>query len=142
MLLSHSRALAFCNATSDNLRLYILRYTVGYSLTSLVTFLWMTCGIMRLATLQFERKLQKCIRIGIAILERHIIGYTFGNHVLWLRSRVAVKLHFRPYIRRSYPPNENFEYSYHLNIATGNRYCTVYCILYIRKFLRGFYFRE
>ena len=39
----------------------------------------------------------------------------FGNHVLRLRSRVAVKLNFRPYIRRYTSPNENFEYSYPLN---------------------------
>ena len=33
-------------------------------------------------------------------LWRYIIGYTFGNHILRLRLRVAVKLNFRPYIRR------------------------------------------
>ena len=38
----------------------------------------------------------------------------FGNHVLRLRSRVAVKLNFPPYIRRYTSPNENFEYSYPL----------------------------
>ena len=38
-----------------------------------------------------------------------------GNHVLRLRSRVAIKLNFRPYIRRYTSPNENFEYSYPLN---------------------------
>ena len=45
---------------------------------------------------------------------RYIVGYTFGNHILRLRSRVAVKLDFRPYIRRYTSPNENFEYSYPL----------------------------
>ena len=44
-------------------------------------------------------------------LGRYIVGYTFGNHVLRLRLRVAVKLHFRPYIRRYTSPNGNFEYS-------------------------------
>ena len=34
----------------------------------------MTCGIMRLATLQFVMKLQKCIRIGITILNFFIWG--------------------------------------------------------------------
>ena len=29
-----------------------------------------------------------------------IVGYTFRKHVLRLRSRVAVKLNFRSYIRR------------------------------------------
>ena len=42
-----------------------------------------------------------------AHLGRYIVGYTFGNHVLRLRSRVAVKLNFRPYIRRYTSPNEN-----------------------------------
>ena len=50
-------------------------------------------------------------------LGRYIVGYTFGNHVLRLRSRVAVKLNFRPYIRRYTSPNENFEYSYPLNFT-------------------------
>ena len=75
---------------------------------------------MLLATLQFERKLQKCIRMGITIfkifhLGRYIVGYTLGNHVLRLRSRLPAKLNFRLYIRRYTSPNENFEYSYPLN---------------------------
>ena len=40
----------------------------------------------------------------------------FGNHVLRLRLRFAVKLNFQPYIRRYTSPNENFEYSYPLII--------------------------
>ena len=39
-----------------------------------------------------------------------MVGYTFGNHVLRLRLRVAVKLNFQRYTS----PNENFEYSYPL----------------------------
>ena len=46
----------------------------------------------------------------------YIVRYTFGNHVLRLRLRAAVKLNFRPYIRRYTSTNENFEYSYSLNI--------------------------
>ena len=53
--------------------------------------------------------------IQIFHLGRYIVGYTFGNYVLQLRLRVAVKLNFRPYIRRYTSPNENFEYSYPLN---------------------------
>ena len=49
-------------------------------------------------------------------MERFLVGYTFRNHVLRLRLRVAVKLNFRPYIRRYTSPNENFEYSYPLSI--------------------------
>ena len=44
----------------------------------------------------------------------YIIGYTIRNYVLRLRLRVAVKLNFRPYIRRYTSPNEDFEYSYPL----------------------------
>ena len=53
---------------------------------------------------------------------RYIVGYTFGNHVLRLRSRVAVKLNFRPYIRRYTSPNENFEYSYPLIVGLDGRF--------------------
>ena len=45
----------------------------------------------------------------------YIVGYTFENHVLRLRLGVAVKLNFRPYIRRYTSQNENFEYSYPLS---------------------------
>ena len=74
---------------------------------------------VRLPRLQLGTKLQKCIRVGITIfkffhLGRYIVRYTFGNHVLRLSSSVAVKLNFRPYIRRYTSPNENFEYSYPL----------------------------
>ena len=37
----------------------------------------------------------------------YIAGITCVNHILPLRSRVAVKLNFRPYIRRYTSPNEN-----------------------------------
>ena len=56
--------------------------------------------------------------MGITIFKIIIWGgYTFGNHVLLLRLRVAAKLNFRPYIRRYTSLNENFEYSYPLNIV-------------------------
>ena len=48
----------------------------------------------------------------------YIIGYTFENHVLRLQIRVAIKLNFRPYIRRYTSPKEIFEYSYPLNDIT------------------------
>ena len=78
---------------------------------------------MRLATFLFETKLKKCIRMGITIFKFFIwegisSDIPFGNHVLRLRSRIAVKLNFRPYIRRYTSPNEKFEYSYPL-IKTG-----------------------
>ena len=56
---------------------------------------------MRPVTLKIEIKLQKCIRKAKFSFGRYIVGYTFGNHVLRLRLRVAVKLDFRPYIRRN-----------------------------------------
>ena len=51
-------------------------------------------------------------------LGSYIVGYTFGNYVLRLRSRVSVKLNFRPYIRRYISQNEHFEYSYPLSLMT------------------------
>ena len=74
---------------------------------------------MRLPNAPIRTILQKCIRMGITVfkkfhLGRYIVGYTFGNHVLRFRSRVAVKLNFRPYIRRYTSPNEKYEYSYPL----------------------------
>ena len=51
-------------------------------------------------------------------LGRYNAGYTVGNHVLRIRSRVAVKLNLRPYIRRYTSPNAIFEYSYPLNVIT------------------------
>ena len=39
----------------------------------------------------------------------YMVGYTFGNYVLRLRSRVAVKRNFRLHIRRYTSPNENFD---------------------------------
>ena len=44
-------------------------------------------------------------------------------HVLRLCLRVAVKLNFRLYIRRYTLPNNNFEYTYPLNIYIFNNSC-------------------
>ena len=52
--------------------------------------------------------------MGITIFKILIWGSTFGNHVLRIRSCVAIKLNFRPYILQYTSPNENFEYSYPL----------------------------
>ena len=58
-------------------------------------------------------------------LGRYIVGYTFGNLVLLLRLRVAVKLNFRPNIRRYTSQNKNFEYGYpilmHYSIFSSKR---------------------
>ena len=104
----------------------------------------MTCGFMWLATLQFELKLQKCIRMGITIFKIFIWGdissdipseimysrYTVGNFVLRRRMSGAVKQNFRPYIRRYTSPNENFEYSYPPNACFHNNIsqCCHFCI--------------
>ena len=125
-----------------NLRQYILRYSVANP-TSLrnVAFLWLTSeyiqlasGFMQLAAAGRKRNIAHfhCLFEGNMLivhlngdnhiqnfhLWRYIVGYTFGNHVLRLRLRVAVKLSFRPYIRRYTSLNENFEYSYPLNIMS------------------------
>ena len=39
-----------------------------------VTYRWMTCGVLLLATLKFKTKLQKCIRKGIIIFNIFILG--------------------------------------------------------------------
>ena len=111
MMAKHLMHLLF-NATSDWIMSKICDsvrnnfYVVNY-----VTYPWMTCGFMRPATLQFERKLMKCIRMGITIFKitfweiyRQI---TVGNHVLR-------RLNFRPYIGQYTSLNENVEYSYPL----------------------------
>ena len=59
--------------------------------------------------LQFETKLQRCIRMRITYSkfsfgEVYILEYTIRYHVLPLYSRVPVKLNFRPYIRRYTSP--------------------------------------
>ena len=118
-----------------NLRQYILRYTVG-NRTSLrnVAFHWLISEYMQLAsgfrwTYRRNKVHFRCLFEGKMLivhwngdnhiqnvhLGRYIAGYTFGNHVLRLCLRVAVKLNFRPYIRRYTSPKENFKYSYLLN---------------------------
>ena len=74
---------------------------------------------MGLATLQFETKLQKCIRMGITIFKIFIWGgipfdIQWEITFLHLRSQVTVKLNFRLYFLRYTSQNENFEYSYPL----------------------------
>ena len=49
------------------------------SLTSFITFSWMMCSFMRLAMLQFEKRLQKCIRMGITIFKIFIWGGISSN---------------------------------------------------------------
>ena len=70
------------------------------------------CTLTYFATLHFRRN---GITYSNFHLGRYIVGYTFGNHVLRLCPRVAVKLNCRSYVRRYTSPNENFEYSYPLN---------------------------
>ena len=45
-----------------------------FDVINYVTFRWMTCGIIQNATLQFETKLQKCIRMGITMFK-----FSFGE---------------------------------------------------------------
>ena len=62
----------------------------------------MACSFMQLAMLQFETRLQKCIKMWINVIR------------IFIWSHVTVRLNFRPYIQRYTSPNENFEYSYPL----------------------------
>ena len=81
----------------------------------------MTCGFMRLATLQFEAKLQKCVIMGITIFKIFIFGGIssdiWSEIMFYGSARVAIKLNIRPYIRRYISLNENFKYSYPLIMA-------------------------
>ena len=52
---------------------------------SLITSHWMTCSFMRLATLQFEMGLHKCIRMGITIFKI----FVFGGILLDIRSEIT-----------------------------------------------------
>ena len=76
---------------------------------------WMMCGLMRLATLQFETKLHKSIRMGMTTFKISIWGGISLDIRLDILSEIPFsKINFRPYIRRYTSPNENFEYSYPL----------------------------
>ena len=39
----------------------------------------------------------------------HLERYIVGNHILWHRSRITVKLNYWPYIQRYTSLSENFE---------------------------------
>ena len=45
-----------------------------FDVVNYATFRWMTCGFMWLATLQFELKQQKCIRMGKTIFKIWVGG--------------------------------------------------------------------
>ena len=62
-----------------------------YDLINYVTFCWMTCGFMRLATLQFETKLQKCIRMGITLIFKISFGEVYRRIYVW-KSRLTAPL--------------------------------------------------
>ena len=69
---------------------------------------------MGLVTLQFERKLYMCIRMGITIFKIFFWGDISSN----IRSEITLYGSSRasPYIRRYSSPNKKFEYSYSLII--------------------------
>ena len=76
----------------------------------------MTCAIMRLAILQFETKLQKSIRMGIAIFKIFIWGGTSSD----IRSEITFPIVYPTINLR----NENFEYSYILPPKLMHVQCT------------------
>ena len=95
----------------NNLRQYILRYTVRSSLMSLnmshslddVQIYAAGNALIWDETVETHKNGDN--HIQNLNMGRYIVGYSFGNHPLRLRSRVAVKLNFRPYIRQYISPN-------------------------------------
>ena len=87
----------------------------SFDVINYATIRWMTFGFMRLATLQFELKLQKCIIMGKAIFKIFVWGGISSD----IGSEIAVKLNFRPYIRLYI---ENLKYSYPLNNCMKSTY--------------------
>ena len=83
-----------------------------FDVINYVTFRLVMCGFMLLATVKFETKLQKCIRIGITIFKIFI----WGGISLDIRSEIT----FYGYAHAS--QNKNFEYSYPLN---NGSYCNL-----------------
>ena len=78
-LLANSGALAFVTRLLIGRQTFATVYPAIYcrkqfDVINYVTFRWMTCGIMLFATLQFETKLQKYIRMGITIFKIYIWG--------------------------------------------------------------------
>ena len=78
-----------------------------FDVINYVTFGWMTCGFMQLGMLQFERKLQKCIRMGIALFKIYV-----GEVYHWI------------YVRKS-----RFEYSYPLILLSPIRFDYMFWVL-------------
>ena len=56
-----------------------------FDVINYVILRWMTCGITRLATLKFETKLQKCIRMEITIFKIFIWGSISSD----IRSKIT-----------------------------------------------------
>ena len=76
---------------------------------------------MQLAMLQFETKLQKCIRMGITIF-KNFISAGISLDIVYKSCFTALlacrhKPNFRLYIRRHTSANENFECNYPINIC-------------------------
>ena len=74
----------------------------------------LTCGFMQLVMLQFKRKLQKCMRMGITIFKNFIwVGMLsdIQSEITFCGSTHTVELNFRMYTSL----HENFEYSNPLN---------------------------
>ena len=82
----------------------------------------MMCGSMRLATLQFEVKLQKCITMWITIFNifiREGILSDIHSEISFLAPPMRLrKTQFPTVYPTTLSPNENFEYNYLLFIST------------------------
>ena len=78
-----------CNSISQLNALYCRKL---FDVIYYVTFRWMICGFMWFAMLQFEMKLQKCIRMGITISKI----FFWGGISLGLRSEITFYSSARP----------------------------------------------
>ena len=81
-----------------------------------ITFCWITCGFMQLATLQFEMKMQKCIRMELTILRIFILGGIWSDRRSEIMFTALLRRLCKTKFGTVYPmiclPNIFFEYSY------------------------------
>ena len=98
-----------------------------FDVINYVTYHWMACGVLLLATLKFETKLLECIRKGIITFKIFILGGILSDICaeITFYGSVTIKLNFQPYIRRYTSPNGNFENGYRLNIVQANTVASI-----------------
>ena len=103
-----------------------------FDVINYVTLRWMTCSFMRLAKLQFETRLQMCIRMGITILKIFILGGISSD----IRSKITFlaplesrrKTKFWTLYPSIYLPKGKIKCSYLLIIPPANFVCRGYTV--------------